>query len=125
LAWMELTGLSRESVDVLRKVIPVYNEHQKNIHGGIIYPIGQRPNGTSWTGFQSTTSEDSGYLLIIREHNDEKSAKIKLNGISGKTVTLTNILGSGKQNSIYVDESGFAEFELDKHFQYALYLYKM
>lgn len=71
LAWMEQTGLDEESVNTLGRIVPRYREVQSEILSGHVLPLGDEPNDASRTGFQSITSDHSGYLLILKEHNPE------------------------------------------------------
>ncbi|ASN22309.1 hypothetical protein CGK93_02310 [Arthrobacter sp. YN] len=123
LAWMEQTGLSEESVETLGRVIPRYREVQSEILSGHVLPIGDEPNGTTWTGFQSITSDHSGYLLILKEHNPEPGQSYKLWRLRGKELKLEPILGDGRQTDAAVDETGSTVFQLDGLFAYALYKY--
>lgn len=81
LIWMELTGLSEENIGILKQALRVYNEHQHHILSGHVLPIGDTPDGTSWTGFQSITGETEGYLLVLRELHPDPSASIPLWGL--------------------------------------------
>jgi hypothetical protein len=124
LAWMELTGLDEESAHILGGIIPKYLDIQSDILSGHVLPIGDEPNGTGWAGFQSVKSEGIGYLLIIKEYNTVATHCYHLWKVKGKTLELENILGSGKQESVEVNEYGHASFELEGQFKYALYKYK-
>ena len=76
LAWFEATGLPEEAFDIA-PLIRTYRAHQERIHAGQIFPIGEEPSGTSWTGFQSLRG-DEGYLIVYREHNDRSEARLRL-----------------------------------------------
>jgi hypothetical protein len=78
LAWMEVTGLHVQAVEGLQRINSAYKLHQQAILGGHIMPVGQEPDGTSWTGFQSITGSSEGYLLILREWSRSEEAVIKL-----------------------------------------------
>ncbi|OGO80599.1 MAG: hypothetical protein A2Y21_03105 [Clostridiales bacterium GWC2_40_7] len=123
LAWMELSALDSESAGMLGKVIPVYRKHQDDILSGYILPIGEEPSGTSWTGFQSIKDGEKGYIIIIKEYNDENLHSFKLWGLAGKKVKLEAILGQRHDKIISVNVQGRADFELNGKFQYCLYRY--
>ncbi|WP_369745889.1 alpha-galactosidase [Paenarthrobacter sp. AMU7] len=123
LAWMEQTGLNEESVETLGRVIPRYREVQSEILSGHVLPIGNEPNGTTWTGFQSITSDHSGYLLILKEHNSEPAHSYQLWDLRGKELKLEPVLGAAQQSGATVDETGNTVFQLDGLFAYALYKY--
>ncbi|WP_240479680.1 alpha-galactosidase [Paenibacillus wynnii] len=123
LAWMEQTGLDEESIRILGEIIPKYKEFQSDILGGHVLPIGDEPNGTTWTGFQSITSDNGGYLLVVKEYNTNPQHRYKLWNLSDKTIHLESILGSGVQETVSVDNEGYATFQMDGKFKYALYKY--
>lgn len=125
LAWMELTGLDEETVDILGSIIPKYREVQSDILSGHVLPIGDEPNGTGWTGFQSVKADGTGYLLLIKEYNSALSHNYQLWDIKGHTLVLENILGYGVQDRVEVNETGQSIFNLDGQFKYALYKYSL
>ncbi|AEI40302.1 alpha-galactosidase [Paenibacillus mucilaginosus] len=125
LAWMEQTGLDEASIAILGRMILRYREVQSDILAGHVLPIGDEPNGTVWTGFQSIRSVDTGYLLVIKEYNTDREQKYQLWNLRDKTLQLECILGSGRQEQIKVDHEGFAAFQLDGQFKYALYKYSL
>jgi hypothetical protein len=125
LAWMEVTGLSKDSIYILKDMIAAYTKVQGDLLSGHVLPIGEEPLGINWTGFQSIHTKDTGYIQIIKERNQETSHTYHLWKLRGKTLTLHSIAGSGTQQSVTVDEEGNATFLLEGQFQYALYRYKI
>lgn len=123
LAWMEQTGLDEESVATLERIVPQYRAVQSDILAGHVLPIGEEPNGTTWTGFQSIGSNNSGYLLIIKEWNTGDAHRYRLWNLKNQVLQLESILGSGLQQQVEVDAEGYATFELDGPFAYALFKY--
>jgi len=76
LFWEALAGVSEESRAALKPAIALYKRHQAAIYEGCILPIGDMPDGTTWTGFQSHNPETgSGYLLVFREDNPQESRR--------------------------------------------------
>ncbi len=58
----------------LKRMISLYKEHRAAIYAGHIWPLGDMPDGTAWTGFQSHDPKTgSGYLIVYREDNPEES----------------------------------------------------
>jgi hypothetical protein len=140
LVWLEVTGLSEESKAVLKQMLQVYNKHQASILNGRVLPIGDIPDGTRWTGFQSVTDEHEGYLLIIRELHSQSSGECKLWGLVGEkddsVLELTPLLKMEERNKIHVEDSDILKltpergndtytFELRNPFSFALYHYKL
>lgn len=76
LFWEALAGVSEQSRNALKPAIALYRQHQAAIYEGCILPIGDMPDGTSWTGFQSHNPETGGgYLLVLREDNPKQSRR--------------------------------------------------
>lgn len=123
LAWMELTGLDEESVKTLNRLIVPYLKIQGDILSGRVLPIGEEPDGTKWTGFQSVKGDGCGYLLIIRERSKKGSHTYTLWKEKGKTLKLEALWGYGAQESIQTDQEGKTVFTLNGPFSYALYKY--
>ena len=108
LAWFEATGLPEEAF-AIAPLIRTYRAHQERIHAGQIFPIGEEPSGTGWTGFQSLRG-DEGYLIVYREHNDRSEARLKLWNVAGRTIHCTLVAGQGHDFSAAVDASGEVAF---------------
>ena len=106
-------------------IVKAYREHQAAIHQGLILPIGDEPSGTSWTGFQSISDDQSGYLMIYREFNNQSQHKISLHGLAGKTIRCEPITGHGQALSATVDEQGRVTFTLPQPYTFALYRYSV
>ena len=72
LAFFENTGLSKEYVADAAPVIAEWKKEREAIYRGTILPIGEAPDGVTWTGFASVAQErNGGYLLVFRELNQE------------------------------------------------------
>ncbi|MFR9233229.1 MAG: hypothetical protein ACLVLH_09570 [Eisenbergiella massiliensis] len=125
LAWMELTGLNEAEARVLERIIPQYRQVQSDLLSGYVLPIGEEPDGTAWTGFQSVKTEDKGYLLLIRENSSEETHRCQLRGLADCRLKLEGILGDAGQRSVQVDGEGRAAFTLPGAFCYALYRYQV
>ena len=123
LAWFEATGLPEQGFDIA-PLIRTYREHRERIHAGQIFPIGEEPSGTSWTGFQSLRG-DEGYLIVYREHNARSEARLKLWNLAGQTIHCTLVAGQGQDFSAAVEASGEVAFRLDLPFSFVLYAYRV
>lgn len=123
LAWMEMSALGEGDAQALKKTIAAYRPVQADILGGRVLPIGEEPDGVSWTGLQSVGAGGSGYLLVMRELGGEDTHTVKLWDRKNCCLKLERIAGSGVQQYADVDEKGCAEFILEKPFSYALYRY--
>lgn len=124
LAWFEATGLPEEAF-FSAPVIKKYHELQSDFHNGNIFPIGDEPSGSSWTGFQSQKEgSDSGYVLVFREQNSVPVKEIKLPVLLAGKYKFEKILGEGQSFLIDVTE-GIVKFNLPKFNTYCLYIYSL
>jgi hypothetical protein len=123
LAWFEGTGLPPEAFAVA-PLIKKYREIQTDVHSGIILPIGSEPCGTGWTGFQSIKDE-SGYLLVFREKNQNPNALIETWLKEGTKIKCVPVLGSGKAFTVKAGYRGGIRFSLPDANSFALYRYTM
>lgn len=123
LAWFEADKLPAEAFG-LRKTIEAYKTIQHDFHSGTILPIGNEPDGRSWTGFQSLKN-NAGYLLIFRENNPDKKTQIKTWLNPGTRVKCTPVVGQGKKMTQTIGKSGMLEVELNTTNSYGLYKYEI
>lgn len=77
LAWCEVSQLPSEIAASTAALIAVWRDHRERLHGGSILPIGECPDGASWTGFQSR-HPDSLDLLVFRELNRREDCAFPL-----------------------------------------------
>jgi len=122
LAWFEATQLPEEAFEIA-PLVRLYREHQERIHAGQIFPIGDEPSGTGWTGFQSLRG-DAGYVIVYREFNQRPTGRMRLWNLAGRTLRLTAVAGRGSDLITTLDENGELEFHLDQPFSFALYEYR-
>ncbi|MDR6549960.1 alpha-galactosidase [Paenibacillus qinlingensis] len=91
LAWMELNSLEDTQMASLTDFIQALKPYHSDIVAGHVLPIGEEPNGASWTGLQSICGPTHGYLLIIRELHEADTTAIKLWNVQG-VVQVTELI---------------------------------
>jgi hypothetical protein len=123
LAWFEASGLPAAANTVI-PLIARYKTIWSDFHQGVILPVGDEPDGTSWTGFQSIHA-DSGYFLIFRERNPDENCRIKTNLSPGVSVTLKSLCGYGKDFTAKVNHNHEIGFELPGEYTFGLYSYSV
>jgi len=68
LGWFEVSNLPGEFVGKVAPLVAKWREHRAAMHTGWTVPIGERPDGTKFTGFATRCADGrSGYVLIFRE----------------------------------------------------------
>ena len=84
LAWMELSDVSEKSVAALAPIVKTWKAERERWHGGVIHPVGSRPDGVAWTGFVSEAADGvGGYALLFRELNASERFTLDLAPIFG------------------------------------------
>ncbi|WKN46161.1 alpha-galactosidase [Tunicatimonas pelagia] len=123
LAWLEGTGLPEEAFAV-SGMLTKYQETSEALHQGAIFPIGQEPNGFSWTGFQSVISKSEGYLMVFRENNAHEKVDLATRLLPNQLVTLKPILGQRTEAQVRTDAQGQLPIMLPHAHSFALYHYR-
>lgn len=123
LAWMEISSLPEEAF-AIAPVVKEYRAIMNKIHAGTILPIGEMPNGFSWTGFQSA-KEGEGYLLVFRENNDQEKFRMDTWLEENQKISLSPLLRKGKAFEVETGPNGEIEFSIAKPNSYRLYHYKV
>jgi hypothetical protein len=105
----------------------IYKNHREEIFNCYTFPIGEKPDNQSWSGFQMI-NEDNGngnYILLFRElHNTESRKSVQLKFLAGKTIKISDI-ESGKSRLEKVPESGFIEFSVKDPGNYLFLTYSV
>ena len=125
LAWMEASNLPEESF-ALSSVVKAYKSVMNDFHQGTILPIGDEPDGKSWTGFQSISAGNrTGFVLVLREKNEEETCAVTTWLTEGQKVSFSPVTGDGKSFGTVVDEGGSVKFSLPSENTFALYKYEI
>lgn len=77
LAWMELSNLIGGETE-LASFLQHYHELAPSLHSAIALPIGDEPDGFSWTGFQIVEGGLSRYLVMYRENTGKDKVSMAL-----------------------------------------------
>ncbi len=86
LFWEALAEASEESRAAMKRAVALYKQHRQGIYSGAIFPIGDMPDGFSWTGFQSHNPKtQSGYVIFYREDNEDESHTFQLKHLTQPT----------------------------------------
>jgi hypothetical protein len=108
--------LDEQGQDELENFISLYKKHREAIFGCYTFPIGDKPDNQSWSGFQMINDDIKGsnYILLFRElHNIETTREVQLKFLAGKTIKITNI-ETGKSWIQKVTSTGAAKFSVEK-----------
>lgn len=120
LMWMEMQKLDDEDKAKLKNIIKVYKKERNALSESFIQPIGNRPNGVTFTGFSAESENGSGYLLLFKEKTSKSSFSYDIN-LSGKKLT---VLYSNDINASVKAENGKVTFESKNANVYAFVKYE-
>ncbi|WP_240840957.1 glycoside hydrolase family 97 catalytic domain-containing protein [Acidaminobacter sp. JC074] len=126
LFWMELSSLESQDIELLKDTIDKYKRVRHKFQGANIKPIGDMPNGISYTGFDIQVDDDSGYLLVFREMHDQESFNYHLENLASKDILLRSLIGEEVfMNQVKsIDTCGRLEISLKTTRSYSLIEYK-
>ncbi len=124
LAWFETTGLPSEA-DKSIDLIHMYRNISAELNSALIFPIGNEPNGTTYTGFQFIISYTEGYILIFRELNNQEKFKISALFGASKTIFFNKVYGDGQDFIANTDEEGKTVFIVKEANSFCLYKYRI
>ena len=104
LAWMELSDVSEKSSAEIASLVRVWKRERDRWYGGVMHPVGNRPDGIAWTGFVSESMDGSGgYVLLFREFNPSADFTLDLSGIFGKGFCAKAEVIAGRGNACMAD----------------------
>lgn len=116
---------TKEAREQIKPLLATYKKHREEMYRGYVFPIGDEPNNSSWTGFQNHHVENNtGYLLIFRElNNNEASKEIALKYIKDAGLKLTNLMTNETRR---VKMNGdLVKFDIDQPAGYRFYRYEI
>ncbi|GAA4306227.1 hypothetical protein GCM10023143_12020 [Compostibacter hankyongensis] len=123
LAWMETSNLPQEAFDCA-PLIKQYKNVMADIHAGMIMPIGNCPDGISWTGFQSI-KDNGGYLLIFRESGNRSKEVFNLYQTHGRKLAFEKVLGNTQTSICRFIDNGKIEITLPDKNSFVMYKYEV
>ena len=94
--WFETSGLPEESMQSTSALVKIWKQERAAMFSGTILPIGETPDGTSWSGFASAARDaKSGHILLFRETNDRSEFSLKLPDAMQDIPNITLLAGEG------------------------------
>ncbi len=92
LAWCEVSRLDEKSLASYSSMIALYKRHSDEIANGDIFPIGNRPDGNTFTGFQSHNHlSECGFIIVYKENALESEFTFNLHFLDEKALNLEQI----------------------------------
>lgn len=79
LAWMELSQLEEDFIQRVAPLVAQWKTHRAAWALGDVSPLGQKPNGYTWTGFLLVEPDQQAQqVLVFRENSPEQSTDFQL-----------------------------------------------
>ncbi|MFQ9799670.1 MAG: hypothetical protein ACLR23_12925 [Clostridia bacterium] len=105
-----MRNLTPDDITTLRSIVSVYKQYRQEFFQARIRPIGQMPDGVSFTGFQIECGPGHGYLLCFREFTANSHYTYALRDLQGHclkaTVLYSGLSESNRSASIQTDDDG-------------------
>ena len=116
---------SDKAKEEIKPLLSVYKKHRLDMYKGYVFPIGDMPDNTNWTGFQNyNLNSESGYLTIFRElKNKETTKTLHLKFIGNNKIKLTDLL-TDKEEILQV-KNGDLSFSIAKSPEFKFYKYEI
>ena len=93
LFWMEMSNLQDDDAKTLAKISAIYKDYKKELFNSRVVPIGNRPNGASFSGYCCLDS-NSTHLILFREAAKGDTFTFDLpkdiSGLVGETIYQNN-----------------------------------
>ncbi len=122
LIWMEMQHLPNNEMVALQKIISVFKECRDDFSSAEISPIGQKPDGVSFSGFDIKTSNNSGYLLLFREFSKQETFTFDVKGVNEKT-QFKSLITNDERIKLTCFEHGKLKASFGKQAAYTLVKY--
>ena len=95
LIWCEVSNLPEPVMTSWAALLNTWRSFRDEFFSGVILPIGDAPDGVSWTGFLALSpNEDTAHLLIFRELNTDAEHTFSL-PLDTSTFKAEILAGSG------------------------------
>ena len=90
LFWMEMSDLADEDAEILARISNVYKDYKVELFDSRVIPIGECPNGMTFSGYACKNMSDETYnLILFREATSDDTYTFKLpDNIDGKSLEV-------------------------------------
>jgi alpha-galactosidase len=96
LGFFECSQLPEDYIASVSGLVQIWKRERPRLFSGSIIPIGEVPDGVSWTGFAALSHDRrSGYVLLFRERNEQSTWTAALPLFGAGPLRLTKLAGAG------------------------------
>jgi len=120
----ELHFYSKEELQRIKKLLSVYKQYREEIYNGYAFPIGNKPNDKTMTGFQCVVNNKSGFFTIFREIQCvENKMEFEIHNIKDTKIELTDLIS--KEKFITTCSNNKIQFQINEKADFRFYKYKI
>ncbi len=125
LCWFEPSSLEEDALLRYRRMIDLHRKYRLEIFDGYILPVGERPSGYSWTGFQShNPGRNCGFLILYREWNERDRFALRPEFLENRNVRFCSLSDDTSDVTVSNYDGSGIEFCLDDINSFRLYKYE-
>lgn len=96
LGWFEVSNLPAEYFERVPALVAIWKQCRAELFGGTIFPLGQAPDGSAWTGFAAVADDGKSALaLVFRELNPSAAGSLAIPGFLAGNSTRCDVLAGG------------------------------
>lgn len=115
LLWLQPSRTDKKLLEEYHKMVKLFINYRENLHKGFVFPVGEQPNGSSFTGFICHNGH-KGIILIFKELTKRKRALLAVPGVIR---ARTEIIFSNTVVKVSINE-GFLTVELQDRRSFVL-----
>ncbi|MBR5742963.1 MAG: alpha-galactosidase, partial [Clostridia bacterium] len=125
LLWFELSRLDEADAAPLRKILGIWREHSLALYHSEVVPVGDEPDGVSFTGFACLTNEKTGYLILFRERSEQSEASFRLPLPEGGIETILLASNGEGETGKEIGPGGSLDVRFSRKDQYLFLGYRL
>ncbi len=105
LGWFEVSNLPEAYIDEVAALVAIWKRHRAAVFAGSVIPIGDVPDGASWTGFAAVAAyRRSAHVLVFRELHGDDARELRIPLLvqpdRGERYSITRIAGEGEARCV-------------------------
>lgn len=126
LFWGNPSECSAKAKAAIKKILALHKKHREEIFAGIIFPIGQKPTGYSWSGLQShNTAKGAGFIAAYREFNKKDRYRFGLKFLNKCKIHLQCLSHDEEERTVPIGNNGALTLRLPEKNSFRLYRYSI
>jgi alpha-galactosidase len=126
LFWGNPSECSPQTKAAISRVMALHKQYRNEIFAGDIFPVGQKPDESSWSGFQShDLSTGSGFVVIYRGLNPKERYRFALKFLDRCRINWQCLSHSEMEREVTLGQRGTLTMHLPEKNSFRLYRYRL